>query len=46
VHKTVSIGIASYPQHATSQSRLIDLADRAMYVGKRSGKNRVTVSDA
>jgi diguanylate cyclase (GGDEF)-like protein len=46
VHKTVSIGVASYPAHAPSQARLVELADRAMYAAKRSGKNRVTVWNA
>ncbi len=45
VNKTVSIGVAAYPHHATALSRLVDLADRAMYLGKRSGKNRVVVAD-
>ncbi len=44
VNKTISVGVASFPEHATTQSRLIDLADRAMYLGKRSGKNRVMIS--
>jgi diguanylate cyclase (GGDEF)-like protein len=43
--KTVSVGVATYPQHANTQSRLIDLADRAMYVAKRGGKNKVMLSD-
>jgi diguanylate cyclase (GGDEF)-like protein len=46
VTKTVSIGVASFPRDATSQSRLVDLADRAMYLAKRSGKNRVMLADS
>jgi diguanylate cyclase (GGDEF)-like protein len=38
VNKTVSIGVATYPHHTAAQSRLVDLADRAMYLAKRSGK--------
>lgn len=45
VHKTVSVGVASYPRHATSQSRLIDAADKAMYRAKKDGKNRVVLAD-
>ena len=45
VHKTVSIGVATYPTHATSPVRLIEAADRAMYSSKREGKNRVRVAD-
>jgi diguanylate cyclase (GGDEF)-like protein len=42
---TVSIGVASYPQHAVDLEGLIRKADEAMYVAKRSGKNRVVVAD-
>ncbi|MDP2181545.1 MAG: sensor domain-containing diguanylate cyclase [Actinomycetota bacterium] len=45
VRKTVSIGIATYPAHATSQARLIEAADRAMYAAKRNGKDRVVVAN-
>jgi predicted signal transduction protein with EAL and GGDEF domain len=37
---TVSIGVASYQQGDTVES-LVDRADRAMYVAKSSGRNRV-----
>ena len=36
----VSIGIAEYPTHAKSVARLLDTADKAMYVSKQNGKNR------
>ncbi len=42
---TVSIGITSY--HARSRvkekARLIDMADKALYISKQSGRNRVSV---
>jgi diguanylate cyclase (GGDEF)-like protein len=41
---TASIGVASYPEHATGKAPLLDLADRAMYRGKRSGRNVVRVA--
>ena len=41
VHKSVSVGVATYPDDATSQSRLIEMADKAMYSAKRAGKNKV-----
>ncbi|MGO9660035.1 MAG: putative bifunctional diguanylate cyclase/phosphodiesterase, partial [Acidimicrobiales bacterium] len=36
VHASVSIGIAQYPEHATSRSELMRCADVAMYRAKRS----------
>jgi diguanylate cyclase (GGDEF)-like protein len=41
VGRTVSVGVASYPEHARTPSKLVDAADKAMYRAKRSGKNRV-----
>jgi diguanylate cyclase (GGDEF)-like protein len=40
---TVSIGIALFPVHGQDFAALIDVADRAMYASKESGRNRVTV---
>jgi diguanylate cyclase (GGDEF)-like protein len=45
VRKTISVGVAAYPRNATTQGRLIETADHAMYVAKRSGKNRVVAAD-
>jgi diguanylate cyclase (GGDEF)-like protein len=45
IRVTVSIGVASYPQHAVDLEGLIREADEAMYVAKRSGKNRVVVAE-
>lgn len=41
VHKTVSIGVATFPRDATSAHKLLEAADSAMYGAKRAGKNRV-----
>ena len=41
VSKRVSVGVATFPDHADTQNGLISAADRAMYVAKRRGKNRV-----
>jgi diguanylate cyclase (GGDEF)-like protein len=41
---TVSIGLASYPEHAQSAAGLIQLADQAMYYGKRKSRNIVFVA--
>ncbi len=40
---TLSIGIASYPEHTKSVQRLIELADSAMYQAKKT-RNRVCVA--
>ena len=39
-HITTSIGIAVFPDDATSADALLDCADRALYRSKRTGKNR------
>ncbi len=41
VRVTASIGLASYPEHATVKAEILDLADRAMYRGKRTTRNVV-----
>jgi len=41
VRVTASIGLASFPEHARTKAELIDLADRAMYRGKRTTRNVV-----
>lgn len=38
---TVSVGVVSYPQDGTTADALMISADRAMYISKRGGKNRV-----
>jgi diguanylate cyclase (GGDEF)-like protein len=41
---TMSIGMAAYPQHASSTVELIKLADQAMYYGKSKSRNIVFVA--
>ena len=41
---TVSVGVASFPIHATSVDGLVDAADRAVYRAKERGKNRVEMA--
>lgn len=38
---TISIGIAAFPEHATTKQNLLTLADQAMYRGKESTRNVV-----
>jgi len=40
-----SIGISVFPEHGTTADQLLKSADRAMYVSKKRGKNKVTVAD-
>ncbi len=42
---TVSVGIATYPVHGATMEDLSKSADRALYVSKAQGRDRVTVYD-
>lgn len=44
INITLSIGIASYPEHATTKEDVIELADQAMYYGKNKSRNIVFVA--
>lgn len=41
IHKTLSIGIAHFPEQADSIWKVIKFADLALYEAKHSGRNRV-----
>jgi diguanylate cyclase (GGDEF)-like protein len=45
LHFTVSIGVALFPDHATSKKSIIDAADHAMYAAKRTTRNSVTIAE-
>lgn len=38
---SVSIGVATFPSDVSDRERLLEIADKRMYMGKRAGKNRV-----
>jgi len=46
VRVTASFGVAMYPEHGLTRDELIAAADRALYRGKGSGRNRVVRCDA
>ena len=39
----VSVGVACFPRHGQELSSIIKLADKALYVSKKQGKNRTTL---
>jgi diguanylate cyclase (GGDEF)-like protein len=42
---TTSIGVAGFPDHASTPDRLERLADAALYLAKRQGRNRVELAE-
>jgi diguanylate cyclase (GGDEF)-like protein len=44
VRVTASIGLASCPEHTQAKAEVLDLADRAMYRGKRTTRNVVYIA--
>ena len=47
LHTTISIGVyAGIPSHGSGWKRWVGLADEAMYVAKRNGRDRVAMSAA
>ncbi|MDQ2812981.1 MAG: GGDEF domain-containing protein [Actinomycetota bacterium] len=45
VSVTASIGVGSYPDHASTLERLERLADAALYLAKRHGRDRVELAE-
>jgi hypothetical protein len=41
---TISIGLATYPDHASDLESLIKEADEALYYSKKTGKNKTTIA--
>jgi diguanylate cyclase (GGDEF)-like protein len=44
IRVTISVGMASSPQHGLEHPQILDQADAALYRAKRSGKNQVSVA--
>lgn len=41
---TVSIGVSTFPDNALNMQKLIEMADQALYLAKKTGKNKVCFS--
>lgn len=41
---TASVGVATFPDHALTSERLERLSDSALYVAKKSGRNRIEIA--
>jgi len=41
---TASLGVAEFPTHATDADGILDAADNALYIAKRTGRDRMVVS--
>jgi len=39
---TLSIGVASYPLDSNDKDELVEVADKALYLAKKSGRNKVS----
>jgi diguanylate cyclase (GGDEF)-like protein len=45
ISSTVSVGVASYPEHAIDLDSVMARSDQSLYSSKTAGKNRVTVAE-
>jgi diguanylate cyclase (GGDEF)-like protein len=45
VGTSVSLGVASFPKHGSDLQSIVNKADQAMYLSKKTGRNRVTLFD-
>ncbi|HOL21492.1 MAG TPA: GGDEF domain-containing protein [bacterium] len=43
INLTMSIGIATFPEHGQSDEEIISKADQALFASKSAGKNRITI---
>ena len=42
---TMSFGVASFPEHTSDVEQLLEIADKALYKAKNSGRNKVAIWD-
>jgi diguanylate cyclase (GGDEF)-like protein/PAS domain S-box-containing protein len=42
INRTISIGVATFPDHGTGAEMLLQAADRALYQAKANGRNRIS----
>lgn len=42
---TISAGVATFPEHGNTQEELIVQADKALYLAKQSGRDRIELAD-
>ena len=42
---TISLGVAVFPLHGKSDDEIFNAADKALYISKQKGRNRVTIAD-
>ena len=42
---TVSVGVATFPKHGRTREAVLEASDKAMYLGKALGRNRVCSAD-
>ena len=40
---TISIGIASFPEHGSNGDLIFEKVDKALYRAKREGRNRIAI---
>lgn len=45
VRTTVSLGVAAFPVHGSDLQSILNKSDQAMYLAKKTGRNRVVVFD-
>lgn len=46
LHVTISAGVATFPEHGKTQEELIVQADKALYLAKQSGRDRIEFASA